>query len=282
MRATLMKILAVVEVICLRFLLAPMVILVTNKLFPGFEAWQTQSLGFAFPVFGDVVLVGLSLTVTWIHRRKLSDYGISLANLNYHLRIAAACFIPVFLSSMPFGMGIQYKTWSGAVLLALVQIGLLLALAFLLRFKPSAPGTVYSFLPLVLATALHPPSAQPVNPISIFLTYALFVGFGEEIMYRGYMQSRLNAVFEKPFTFVGVRFGWGAMITAFLFGLSHVGIVSWVLGQTSGLTWAWGFWTFFGGLVFGYLREKTGSILAPALLHGLPQAIASVAVVWMA
>jgi membrane protease YdiL (CAAX protease family) len=37
----------------------------------------------------------------------------------------------------------------------------------------------------------------------------------------------------------------------------------------------WGVWTVFGGLIFGYVREKAGSILPPALLHGLPQAIAS-------
>jgi len=24
------------------------------------------------------------------------------------------------------------------------------------------------------------------------------------------------------------------------------------------LAWWWGFWTFFGGLVFGFVREKTG------------------------
>lgn len=46
---------------------------------------------------------------------------------------------------------------------------------------------------------------------------------------------------------------------------------------TSEVTMAWGFWTIFSGLVFGFVREKSGGILAPTLLHGLPQAIASVA-----
>jgi membrane protease YdiL (CAAX protease family) len=30
--------------------------------------------------------------------------------------------------------------------------------------------------------------------------------------------------------------------------------------------------TFFGGFIFSYIREKTGSIVAPAIVHGLPQA----------
>ncbi|MCJ7825332.1 MAG: hypothetical protein MUP44_10565 [Anaerolineales bacterium] len=36
----------------------------------------------------------------------------------------------------------------------------------------------------------------------------------------------------------------------------------------------WGLWTFSGGLVLAFVREKTGGIVAPAILHGLPQGIA--------
>ena len=35
----------------------------------------------------------------------------------------------------------------------------------------------------------------------------------------------------------------------------------------------WGFWTIFGGLVLGFVREKTGSIAASTILHGLPDAL---------
>lgn len=61
-----------------------------------------------------------------------------------------------------------------------------------------------------------------------------------------------------------------------LFGLTHTGLFALLFGQTqfAALTWPWGFWTFFGSFVFSYVCEKTGSIVAPALLHGLPQAIA--------
>ncbi|WP_448335400.1 hypothetical protein [Bellilinea sp.] len=36
-----------------------------------------------------------------------------------------------------------------------------------------------------------------------------------------------------------------------------------------------GFWTFFSGLVFGFVCEKTASNAAPTLFNGLPQAIVS-------
>ena len=48
------------------------------------------------------------------------------------------------------------------------------------------------------------------------MTYALFVGFGEENLYRGYMQSRLNEAFGRPYRFFGVPFGWGVFVTALL------------------------------------------------------------------
>ncbi len=83
-------------------------------------------------------------------------------------------------------------------------------------------------------------------------------------------------VFGKPYRFFGVAFGWGAVISAVLFGIMHVGVFRWILGVNLQVTLAWGFWTIFAGLVMSYVREKSGGILAPALLHGLPQALASV------
>ena len=78
-----------------------------------------------------------------------------------------------------------------------------------------------------------------------------------------------------------MSFGWGAILTAILFGLTHVGLLRWTLDLTKEMTLAWGFWTCFGGLVSGFVREKSGGILAPALLHGLPQAIATVAMLFL-
>ena len=68
--------------------------------------------------------------------------------------------------------------------------------------------------------------------------------------------------------------GWGILIASALFGLMHVLNPGSLVTGFWRLSWGWGFWTFFSGLVFGFTREKTGSIVAPVLLHGLPQAIA--------
>jgi hypothetical protein len=111
------------------------------------------------------------------------------------------------------------------------------------------------------------------NAISAFIFYIFFLGFGEEFLFRGYIQSRLNAAFGSPFQFFGVNWGWGIVIMSLLFGLMHfLNLGTLAIGNWQLEPW-WGFWTFFGGLVFGFVREKTSSIAAPTILHGLPDAI---------
>lgn len=273
------KILAIVEVVFIVFALVPLMTLGIYRLFPGFESWQTEYLGFHFPVFTHVVMIIISLLAIAARHRKPSDYGITLKDTKYHLDITATCFMPVVLSNIPFALGVNHASWGGALILTAVQLGLLFLLALILRRKPSAPGMGIVFIGALLFS-LCPPSnmafAMVGKALAIFLTYALFVGFGEEIIYRGYIQSRLNEVFGKPYRFFGVALGWGAILTSLLFGLTHIGILRWLLGYSGEVTWAWGFWTFFSGLVLSFVREKSGGILAPALLHGLPQAIATV------
>jgi membrane protease YdiL (CAAX protease family) len=96
-------------------------------------------------------------------------------------------------------MGVDYKTWTGALIMAAVQIGLLIVLALILRKKPSAPVLAMSAVVIFLvAPGSNTAGATAGKAIVLFLTYALFVGFGEEIIYGGYMQSRLNEAFGNP------------------------------------------------------------------------------------
>lgn len=64
------------------------------------------------------------------------------------------------------------------------------------------------------------------------------------------------------------------MLAAALFGLMHTLNVAGLVSGRWALAWAWGFWTFFDGLVLGFVREKSGGIMASTILRGLPQAIA--------
>jgi len=86
----------------------------------------------------------------------------------------------------------------------------------------------------------------------------LCVGYAEEFFYRGYMQTRLDGIFNpQRFTFLGAHFGWSLPVTAVLFTLGHSLVT---------LQW-WQPFIIFPALVFGWMRAKTGNILAAALFH---------------
>ena len=42
------------------------------RLFPQFESWQTVTIGFAFPVFVDVVMIGLACLAIWLRAANSS------------------------------------------------------------------------------------------------------------------------------------------------------------------------------------------------------------------
>ena len=84
-----------------------------------------------------------------------------------------------------------------------------------------------------------------------------FVAIPEEFFYRGYFQTRLNEVFPRRFLILGVPMGWGSVLAGLYFAFGHSLVqVQW-----------WHFATFFPGLVFAWLREKSGGVVAGALCH---------------
>ncbi len=87
----------------------------------------------------------------------------------------------------------------------------------------------------------------------------LVVALPEEFYFRGYVQSGMNMLFRRRWRVLGATLGWGWVVTALIFAVAHTIIT---------YRW-WHFAIFFPALVFGYLREKTGSITAPILFHAL-------------
>lgn len=96
----------------------------------------------------------------------------------------------------------------------------------------------------------------------------IMIALPEEFFFRGYMQSAFNSIYPKKWKFLGASLGPAWIITAFIFAFVHSFIV---------LQW-WHFAIFFPALVFGYLRERTGSITAPILFH----TVSNIAINWIA
>ena len=73
MKIILQRVWAVLEVIVVVFGVVPLLTLCIYRLFPAFEAWQTQSLGFPFPVFVYLIMITVSLLIPLLRRKKLID-----------------------------------------------------------------------------------------------------------------------------------------------------------------------------------------------------------------
>jgi len=85
----------------------------------------------------------------------------------------------------------------------------------------------------------------------------LVVALPEELFYRGWLQTAwARTAPEAGVTVLGARLGRGFLATQALFALGHLVTLQ-----------PWRLATFFPGLLFGWLRARTGSIAAPVLVH---------------
>jgi uncharacterized protein len=78
----------------------------------------------------------------------------------------------------------------------------------------------------------------------------------EEFFYRGWLQARLKQVWPNGARIAGVVVGPAFLLTAALFAIGHLAIF-----QASRLL------VFFPALLFGWLRERTGTVLGSTLVH---------------
>jgi hypothetical protein len=87
----------------------------------------------------------------------------------------------------------------------------------------------------------------------------------EEIAYRGILLTLLNQIFERNFRWGKTQFGVGLMVTSLLFGLWH-GLS---IGDNFSLEMNWFAFILTGliGFLLGFVRERTGSLLYPIILH---------------
>lgn len=94
-----------------------------------------------------------------------------------------------------------------------------------------------------------------------FASLVLLPPVVEEMVFRGFLYTGLRK--KLPFL-------WATVVTSLLFGGLHL------LGVTEGVIWVAALDTFVLSLVLCYLREKTGALWAPIMLHMGKNAIAFV------
>ncbi|MEM6928528.1 MAG: CPBP family intramembrane glutamic endopeptidase [Myxococcota bacterium] len=225
-----------VGVLFLGTLLAIRAIVLLHRVGPGGEAW-------------DVVLVGVPLLFmyapVWACRWRGADpwdYPMAMPDWPWH---------------DPVGFR---KEWGAALVLG-GGVGLAITLPFwggyhvwqvwLVPVVEQALG-VDLYRPDPSFAWRLPPDLWLLVPYHLF-----FVAIPEEIFYRGYLQTRLDEVFEPTWSVFGAKLGWGFVITCVLFAFGH----SIVLFQ-----W-WHVFIIVPSLVFGWMRSRSGGFLAGAVFH---------------
>jgi membrane protease YdiL (CAAX protease family) len=106
-----------------------------------------------------------------------------------------------------------------------------------------------------LAALAHP--RLPGGLLGAVFAQLVVVALPEELFFRGYLLRRLEQGYPPARRFLGGGIGVALLLSALLFALGHV----LVDGNPRRLA------VFFPGLLFGWLRSATGSILAGTLVH---------------
>lgn len=95
-------------------------------------------------------------------------------------------------------------------------------------------------------------------------------GLEEETFYRGILLLALDRAFPGRARFLGVDWGWGAVLSCALFGLAHAFGFSHGSFSFESMTMAL---TALPSFLAVWLRLRTGSVLLPILLHNFGNSI---------
>lgn len=172
----------------------------------------------------------------WREGHELQEYGLTSRPRRLNLVIIGLAVVVVFPL---FSLGFAGWQWSAC------------QTAWL---RPLAPGPCFEgrFLPEFVLRA-------PRYFWQLAAAELLVVALPEEFFFRGFLLGRLAEIWPARRRFLGAPVGLALIVSSALFALSHLAV------QGNPATLA----VFFPALLFGWMRARTGSILAPTFFHAL-------------
>ncbi len=174
--------------------------------------------------------------------------------------------------------------WQGQIAEALFALGLL---CFSRRLSFSEAGFTFK----LAKSAVRPIAFALLIFISInaSLTYgnagfpaynpettlfeATLPGISEELMFRGILLGLLNQALARQWTFFGAHVGWGLVIISVLFGMGHGIRIDQQLHVM--LNYSATLKTGILGLLLGWIKERSGSLLPGIIGHNLINVVAT-------
>jgi membrane protease YdiL (CAAX protease family) len=99
----------------------------------------------------------------------------------------------------------------------------------------------------------------PPEPGLTAASHLIVVAIPEEVFFRGYLMERLERVWPPTRRLFGAKVGWALVVSSALFAIGHLAVIPNPVRLA----------VFFPGLLFGWMRARTGSIAAGATYHAL-------------
>jgi membrane protease YdiL (CAAX protease family) len=168
--------------------------------------------------------------------------GLGLTPVKLNLRILALALVstwPVFFGGFLLYYGLLCSSSAPAWAQHLTGV-----------LSPICPGWLG-----LRESSLHLPAGFALLALSQILVVAL----PEEVFFRGYLMSRLEERWPSRRHLWGASVGWPLLISSALFGLGHF-LVDFQPARLAVMVPA---------LVFGWMRQRTGSLAPAAVFHAL-------------
>ena len=230
------------------------------------------------------LMVLLPILVMVLQKREFEPYGLTLRRWETSLDVGLKGYLylvaPQILLTLLSSEGAAYRYMDGSLV---ISVSMFVTLFLLLRrltgakYKPFSStrtrllvAAVLLSIPLLVGAVY---GRLTFKVFSTILWQLVFGGFGEELFYRGYVQSTVNEEYGRPWSVEGVAFGPGLLVSSALYGLNRALNMVRPLQGVYSVSWSWGFFSFSVGVFYGFLREYTGDVVGSGVANGLVDSV---------
>jgi hypothetical protein len=240
--------------------------------------WETRVLGASY--FAGLLTVALPVAAILVSKGGLEEYGLSVRGWARSLGGGLAGYLWLLVPNLvlfvagAYGMGVAYLPVS-LLVSGVTLLGLHVVLRRLASPGPPRVRRDLALLVLLVATPLVASALAgelSLRAVSTLVWELVFGGAAEEVLYRGYVQGRVDEEFGRPWRLVGVCFGPSLLVSSAFFGAAGA------LGAASRLGLGWpslavGVHGAALGLFYGFMREAAGDVGASSVANGLNEAV---------
>ena len=243
-----------------------------------FTSWGSFEIESGLNFAPGVIMIAVSIALIALGRASFTAYGVTREGFFHNLNVGVVCGVVLGAGGLLLvlaGVRIDPANFGPleGLAYAAAAFAITCGLLWVLKRQPRLRLPPLSSLAIIVVLLTAPllgavwRDRSSMHALLMVLWLFFCAGVGEEVFFRGYIQSRLNQAFGRPFRLLGVRFGVGLILASLLFGLVHALNTVDYFGGSFRFAWWHGFATLW--LPYGFLREKTGSVVAPAVAHGV-------------